>query len=251
LFGCALAARRASVWAWFCAGLVLGTYSLVRPNAVTLLPALILVGLISNAPYRSFAVLIVSALIAFMGLSFAATGKPNFWPENGGYNLFAGNNPFSLAEIRRNHHAEGTLEPALAWCGINAGPYQVKDEEYVTCAFRFAVENPAEALRVTLYKAYTMLFRPNLRLADTRAKAFAQYLILLPTVAWWMLMLGSRSFRASHPGIASIIFLLLYSTPFIITNADPRFRIPLDVVYAMSALSYALGDRHPWRKVQT
>ena len=43
--------------------------------------------------------------------------------------------------------------------------------------------------------------------------------------------------------MAGFLFILLYAAPFALTNADPRFRIPLDVVYAMSALAFALGDR--------
>ncbi|MBX3500137.1 MAG: hypothetical protein KF889_11890 [Alphaproteobacteria bacterium] len=247
LFTCALAAREARLRDWLLAGVALGLFVLVRPNSITLLAALAIVAWRARTPWSRPLALAVASLAAFVALSWSLTGTPFFWPKNGGYNLFAGNNPFAHAELVGNHNAEYSLDKALQWCGVEGDRYAVPGDVYVDCTTRFIGENPGEFLRLTAYKAYTMLWRPNLKLADTPIKVAVQYAILLPGLMWWALFVVSRRFRASLPGVAGFLFVLLYALPFALTNADPRFRIPLDVVYAMSALAFALGDRQPIR----
>jgi hypothetical protein len=247
VLACALAAPRASMGSWIVAGLAVAIFTAVRPNALTLVPALAVMAVTGQHPFRHVMVMITAAAVAFVIVCLLATGKPVFWPGNGGYNLFAGNNPFAFDEFASNYQAEYSLDKALAWCGVKGDRYEVADRDYLACTIRFATERPGEVVQLVAYKAYTMLFRPNLRLADTLPKVAVQYLILVPTYAWWALFLASRSFRASLPGLAGFLFVALYSVPFLLTNADPRFRIPLDVIYAMSALAFALGDRAPWR----
>lgn len=243
IFACALAAREARLRDWMLAGVALGLFVLVRPNSITLLPALVIAAWLVRAPWSRPLVLAIASLLAFVALSWTLTGTPFFWPKNGGYNLFAGNNPFAYAELVSNHNAEYSLDRALAWCGVGGDRYSVPNDAYLRCTARFVTENPGEFIRVSAYKAYTMLFRPNLKLADTLPKIAIQYAILLPTFAWWALFLVSHRFRVSLPGLSAFLFVLFYAAPFALTNADPRFRIPLDVVYAMSALAFALGDR--------
>lgn len=246
-FACALAASNGHLRQWLLAGMVLGLFILVRPNALTLLFALAVVAWIARVPWTHPAAAVLATAAAFAALSWALLGTAFFWPKNGGYNLFSGNNPFAYAELLGNFNAEYSLDRGLAWCGVEGDRYVIPDSVYLRCTIRFATENPGEFLRLAAYKAYTLLFRPNLKLADTLPRIVIQYLILLPTLAWWTLFVVSRRFRGSLPGLAGFAFVLAYAAPFVLTNADPRFRIPLDVVYAMSALAYALGDRLPIR----
>lgn len=250
VFACALAAREARearLRDWMLAGVALGLFTLVRPNSITLLVALAVVAWRARMPWSRPAMLAIATIAAFVALSWTLIGTPFFWPKTGGYNLFAGNNPFAYAELVANHNAEYSLDKALQWCGVAGDRYTVPDDTYLRCATRFISENPGEFVRLSAYKAYTMLFRPNLKLADTLPKIAIQYVILLPALAWWALFLLSHRFRVSLPGFAGFLFVVFYAAPFALTNADPRFRIPLDVVYAMSALAFALGDRLPIR----
>jgi len=247
VFACALAAREARLLGWMLAGCALGLFVLVRPNSITLLVALAIVAWLARTPWSRPIALALTTLAAFVALSSTMTGTTFFWPKNGGYNLFAGNNPASYAELVGNHNAEYSLDKGLQWCGVEGDRYTVPDDAYLRCTIRFVSENPGEFVRLTAYKAYTMLFRPNLKLADTPPKIAVQYAILLPTLLWWALFIVSHRFRVSLPGVSGFLFVLFYAAPFALTNADPRFRIPLDVVYAMSALAFALGDRLPIR----
>jgi hypothetical protein len=248
VFACALAAREARWRDWILAGLALGLFVLVRPNSIALLVALAIIAWLARAPLSRPMATALATVAAFVALSWTLTGAPVFWPKNGGYNLFAGNNPFAYAELVGNHNAEYSLDKALRWCGVEGDRYTVPDDDYLRCTVRFVAEQPAEFAKLTAYKAYTMLFRPNLKLADTPPKIAIQYAILLPTLLWWALFVVSHRFRVSLPGVSGFLFVALYAAPFALTNADPRFRIPLDVVYAMSALAFALGDRAPIRR---
>lgn len=247
VFACALAARAARLLDGVLAGCALGLFVLVRPNSITLLVALIVIAWLARTPWSRPIATALAATAVFVALSWTLTGTPAFWPKNGGYNLFAGNNPFAYAELVGNHNAEYSLDKGLQWCGVEGDRYTVPDDAYLRCTARFIAENPGEFVRLTAYKAYTMLFRPNLKLADTTPKIAVQYAILLPTLLWWALFIISHRFRVSLPGVSGLLFVLFYAAPFALTNADPRFRIPLDVVYAMSALAFALGDRLPIR----
>jgi len=247
VFACALGAREARFGDWLVAGVALGLFVLVRPNSITLFVALAIVAWLARAPWSRPVALAVTTLVAFITLSWNFTGTPLFWPKNGGYNLFSGNNPFSYAELVGNHNGEYSLDNGLRWCGVEGDRYTVPDDTYLHCTIRFVAENPGEFAKLAAYKAYTMLFRPNLKLADTLPKIAIQYVILLPTLLWWALFIVSHRFRVSLPGMSGFLFVLLYTAPFVFTNADPRFRIPLDMVYALSALAFALGDRLPIR----
>ena len=247
LFACALSAREARLIDWLLAGIVLGLFILVRPNAATLVLALALIAWLARTPWSRPAVLAVTTVLAFGLLSWALLGVAFFWPTNGGYNLFAGNNPFSFGELQSNFNAEYSVDRGLAWCGVEGNRYTLPDDVYARCTLRFVMESPGEVVKLLAYKAYTLLLRPNLKLADSLPKIAIQYAILLPAIAWWALFVVSQRFRVSLPGLAGFLFVLFYSAPFVLTNADPRFRIPLDVVYAMSALAFALGDRLPIR----
>ncbi|CAN0502726.1 unnamed protein product, partial [Phaeothamnion confervicola] len=148
------------------AGLVLGLFILVRPNSITLLFALAAVAWLARTPWSRPAVLTVATLLAFVALSWALLGTPFFWPKNGGYNLFSGNNPFAYGELLGNFNGEYSVDRGLAWCGVEGDRYTLPDDVYLRCTIRFATENPGEFLRLAAYKVYTMLFRPNLKLAD-------------------------------------------------------------------------------------
>ena len=199
LFACALAARAARLVEWLLAGMMLGLFVLVRPNAATLALALAAVAWLVRAPWSRPALLAVASIAAFGLLSWALLGSAFLWPKNGGYNLFSGNNPFSFGELQGNFNAEYSVDRGLAWCGVEGDRYSVPDDVYARCTIRFVSENPGTVAKLVAYKAYTMLLRPNLKLADTLPKVAIQYLILLPTLAWWALFAFSRRFRVRCP----------------------------------------------------
>ena len=67
-------------------------------------------------------------------------------------------------------------------------------------------------------------------------------LIVLPGILWWLAVLLSRRFRSAGPVRVAVVMVVLYAAPFVVANADPRFRIPLDVFYALSTLAFLARD---------
>ena len=111
----------------------------------------------------------MSPFLAFAGSSPESL---SVWSTNGGYNLFGGNDPYSFDWLKNNYNAEYSLADALPWCGVKFdNAYNVAENDFVRCTLKFIKEDPGQFVALVLYKAYTMLFRPNLRLAEHASKS--------------------------------------------------------------------------------
>lgn len=225
-------------------GAALGALVLVRPNAMSLVPAVLfaywwqvrpgLPGLVAAG-----AVVVAAAGLVLALLSTAVTGRPDFWPGHGAYNLFAGNNPGALAALVVEYNAEPSLPEGLAWCGVAADPRVVAPSVYAACARRFSDEQPLALARVTGFKLYNFLLRPNLRLSQSTASRLVQFAMVVVPLGWWAvtLVVLVRDGRFMDP--VATAFVVAYALPFVLTNSDPRFRLPLDAVYVVSLASAA------------
>ena len=242
LFLCAMRGAERPFAIVLVAPILLALFVVVRPNAITLLP--LAIGLVLWHRLGTSRALLAAAVfvVAFVAFSIAISGTLAFWPSNGGYNLFAGNNPFARDMLATNYNAEYSLDAALKWCGVEGDRYVVADRDHAACARKFVSERPLEAFQLAAYKVYTLMFRPNLKLADTGMKTAFQVLIVLPGIVWWLAVLLVRRFRSAGPVRIAVVMAILYAAPFVVANADPRFRIPLDVFYALSTLAFLARD---------
>jgi hypothetical protein len=228
--------------AWSVAGALLGALAMVRPNVLSVLPAIWIAAYVPRTlrfPAKHGLLATASAAVAYVVFSLVITGGPAFRPSNGPYNLFAGNNPAAASAVRQQYNAESSLPAGLAWCAVAEPPRAVAAETYVRCAMRFASSAPLDALETTLFKWYNLMWRPNLRLADSPAEIALQVAQLLPSWLWWgaTILVLLRQRRILDPTATG--FVMLFAAPFILTNADPRFRLPLDAVFALSLSSPA------------
>ncbi len=226
-----------SLQPWLFIGLLMGLFVLIRPNSVSLLPVF---ALSSNRSLRAFCCLALTTFITYALLSYLLTQSFWFWPSNGPYNFFAGNNPFAFDEIIRNYNAEYSLDSALKWCGQNETRFSTTGPVFLHCAQRFVLEEPLLFVKTTLLKLYNLLLRPNLRLANTPVKAIAQLFLAFPFFVWWGLFLFRSPFRSFLISRRTAVFIFFYSVPFVMTNSDPRFRMPLDIIYGLSFFLFAI-----------
>ncbi len=221
------------------AGVLVAVMTFIRPNAMTLLSV---VAFAAWLPARASArralgpVLMsaIAALLTYLTLSWVVAGTLLFWPSNGPYNLFAGNNPASYRAIAVDYNAEPSLSDGLAWCGVAQPVASVTPGEFVSCTRKFAFESPLEAMQVTAFKTYNLLWRPNLRLARSVPEIAVQYAMLLPSLLWCLASAAIfvRLRRVMDPVATACV--AAFVVPFVLTNSDPRFRLPLDPVFAMS-----------------
>jgi hypothetical protein len=232
-------ADRSRLLAMAASGAALGALVLVRPNATSLVPAVLfaywwhvrprLAGVVATG-----AVVVAAAGLVFALLAAVVTGRPDFWPGNGAYNMFAGNNPAALPALVVDYNAEPSLTAGLAWCGVATEARGVAPSVYTRCTWRFILEQPTAFARVTAYKLYNFLLRPNLRLSHTAGARLAQFAMAGVPLAWWAvtLVVLARTGRLMDP--VATAFVTAYALPFVLTNSDPRLRLPLDAVYVVS-----------------
>ena len=184
------------------------------------------------------------------------TGDFLFWPSYGGYNLYSGNNPFSYWSLKNYHNAEYSLTQGegLAWCGFStlkisqikeswsANLWPVSNIEYFNCTLKFIQNDFWGFVKTTIFKAYNLLFRPNLKSASETYDVIIQILIVIPAYIWWLLFVINSRFRKEFSVKWGALFIFIYCAPSILTNSDPRYSLPLAIIYIMSSMNFLFKE---------
>ena len=221
-------------------GATIGLYVLMRPNAVTISMLPMIAALISRfrRPGAGWlAIYVVTFIIFYVSASLYATGQLFYWPSNGPYNLAAGNNPFAATELIHHQNGEPFLPAALALMGLpNVDPYLVAPMEYTKIGMSYLIDHPLQFFELIAIKI-VVLFSPRLFNADTTFKVAMQSLLLYPVAAYLVTLLWRiRARTFSWPDWFMMGMVFLFTLPFALTNADPRLRMPLDLVMLGMAL---------------
>jgi hypothetical protein len=210
-------------------GIALAILFTSRPNALVfgLLPVVATV--FEGFPVRGLLTIAITFITTWMIISSIATGNPFFVSDNGPYNLFAGSNQFTRQSLLSDLNAESSIGRALAARGATSS-----DPAFVTLSLGYVVGHPSAWIGLLGLKMFT-LFRPDWRRADTYGKWLVQSALALPVVFWFLVALKSRArWDATH--WLFVVFLVLYVAPFSLTNADPRFRLSLDISFLLDAV---------------
>lgn len=247
---------------WF--GITLGSAILVRPNLV-LLVALLWVCFDSMrrlAAWKLAAVAVGMAGLVFAGATAAVHGSP-FFPKNGPYNMFAGNNPHSARALITGQNAEGSILPALKDFGIVAvmnwnvpseqpGIQDARDLVYAQLysreTKRFMLQHPGQIASLCALKLWTFLapetnrYNFHSRMTPSVIAWLALKCASALIVPLWCCLLIVQ--KRKSLGMASKIVIataVLYTLPFVIVNSDPRFRAPLAVLLLADSVRIAYG----------
>ena len=220
-------------------GILLGLLIAIRPNSIILI---IFFLIFFNKNYISkyqTIILFSSSLLVYVLFSNLITDEFLFWAKNGPYNLFIGNNPYTFEAIKLEYNAEYSLIKANEWCEIKIkDPRLVSGAEYLNCTLDYIQNDFFGFVKTTTFKAYNLLFRPNLRLAFDTYKVVFQILIVMPAYIWWLSFLFNSSFRKDFSVKWAALLTIIYCSVFIGTNSDPRMGLPMDIIYIMSAINY-------------
>ena len=214
-------------WTFLC-GATLGALLVIRPNILTVMP-IVFGALTLWAPWRVPIVLATAMTLGFIALSLAATGQIFAWPTNGSYNLFGGFNAYTEAALWEHMHVEPSIGKALGALSIPHGPNEVSPEIFNALAWNFITEHPVDVIRGFFVKALT-LFRPDYRTSTGWAKLAVQTILVIPVLFWFMVMLRRRCDDGLGRGRRTALFAAFYLLPFVILNADPRYRYLFDLV---------------------
>lgn len=220
-------------------GIALGLFCIIRPNAAVfaLLP---IVALLMDHPTRQkgyrLAALYGSAIAVWFAVSFVATGTPFFVPSNGPYNLFAGNNPYSEEALLSMFNGEYSIDRGLEYFGYaGVDRYTIDGQTYIRLSMEFIKSQPAEAFKLLFIKAWVLL-GPDLSHADNTAEIVIQTALAMPVLVWLALLWLTRGLVSRSETLYILLFFILFIGPFIATNADPRIRLPLDVMLLVDSV---------------
>lgn len=229
--------RPPSIYGLIGAGTSLGCLVHVRPNALTLFLPVALWLWSSNhqrSPVwhtaRALGSVSLIATMTYSCLSLAWTGVPFYTPTNGPYNLFAGTNEYTLAYLDQQQNAEHSIGPALQARQIAySSTHSVPGEVYSQLARDYVREHVQEVPKLLAAKL-AVYFSPRLNNADGILETVIQWLCAVPATlgATFSAWLGLVRKRHEDRMIAWVF--ISYTLPFVLTNADPRLRFPLDVV---------------------
>ena len=238
-------------------GAVIGVGVLVRPNLALFLIAGLLPLL--RQTWRSGMLLVacytVAAAMVYATVTTAAHGRP-FFPKNGPYNLFAGMNENAEWSLRSDF-ANGELSivpsminrgmhPAWNWY-VQSVVDDARDLQYAPVyrkeAVAYAREHPREALTLTAYKFYN-LFRPmRLRGATIKRNKWLLSIAVSRTIPLLWLVALTWDWMQGGSGPVTLVgaLALLYVLPFVLTNSDPRFGTPVELLLCADLMRLVLG----------
>ena len=230
------------------AGLCIGVGMQVRANMVSLLlPALLWLALRADGGWLRRAGLAAAGLgaliVSYSAVSLATTGCIWYSPTNGGYNLYAGNNPLSAEYLAADQNAEYSIIPSLRPRGIELADvpaaYEVPQADYVAWTREFVQGCPSCAVRLVLQKTVVYL-SPRLKNAGGKAEVAVQWAMAAVTWLAFGLALWRFTRRRSYAEGIWLLVFVAYALPFVLTNADPRLRFPLDIT-ALCYLAFILA----------
>jgi 4-amino-4-deoxy-L-arabinose transferase-like glycosyltransferase len=181
--------------------------------------------------------------------------------QNGPYNFFAGANPYTRAALLHLYNGESSVPLALSALGIHVGTQADATYDlalrstYMHHALRFIASHPLRWLGLCSLKMLTLL-RPDLKAHALLTVAGAVKVLTCLCVPLWLTTLGLTTLGLTTLGLTTLglttrgaakklepadrLMLVLaacYILPFLLTNADPRFRPPLDALVLAHAAS--------------
>jgi len=238
-------------------GCIWGVGMSVRPNLLLLFPALVFA--IAKAPSLSSTktkswtrrMAISSLCLVVGGGSLAAinTGIHGsfYWPENGPYNLYQGHNPYTIESLRTSLTGEALVERALHAEGVDYSKVDLGSASmrsfFTAHSVAFARTHPGQEVEIALLKFVTVL-RPDTKTHRVLSPfGVVKSFLALPVPVWIFSLVWWRRYKWDSIDWLAIGFAIFYLLPFVIVIADPRYRVPLDLLALMHTVH--VWSRHP------
>lgn len=230
-------------------GLVAGSMVAVRANLVVLLPVAIFV-IRHRLRLRQSVAAAGAALLVPLVTSAIMVGDPSLLSSNGPYNFAAGANDHAQHELLRNYNAELSLVHYFGRFEVRGlGDLEApsKQSELTSFGADYVRDHPAQFAKLAAIKLATT-FRPDLRPREPAEGARSAFETLvnvvsaLPPLVWLVAaLLAARAGIRTPPLTTPVViaFAALFVLPLVLTDADPRFRYPLDTIFLLHAAALA------------
>ena len=230
-------------WSLLLWAIVCGIMIQVRPNTASLMPLALGILWVEErkrnfSRRHAFGLLGLFLVLVFgsmMLISLPMTGKIFYIPSNGVYNIFVGANEFTREALLTQYNVEPSLGPALQYHGLSLEQPDIY-ERVGRLGIEFIYNHPLEYVELIGIKAFT-LFRPDYRQVFTSNTVsvpvllfLVQTVLSLPIVIWAVMRAVTWRIVSIWDGVMAIPVGFLYLIPFVLTTADPRYRLSLDVL---------------------
>jgi len=238
--------RLRNMWSVLAMSIFVGLLFTVRANTISLvLPAIFLLfSSFKVSPQKNLkriAIFLVVTIVVFVSVNMIVKQRLFFFPEHGFYNLFAGTNEYSEKYLLKNFSGEKSLGEAL---NIRGYPVETFDEwlsfppeTYKELALEYVIEHPFEYVKLAALKSFTIL-RPGYHITQDFVwgsveglKRFSKIILSLPFFVWVFFVWKTKKGFFDRENMLIFLSVVFYIIPFLLANADPRFRFPLDIIF--------------------
>lgn len=226
-------------------GILWGLGINVRPNFLTLFVPIVFAFGTAPAGGNRIKLRLAACFLTLAGAASVVTvvsvlvHGSFYMPQNGPYNFYAGNNPFTERALFSSLNAEPSIYPSLLAAGFSqdVDPYAPALQPfYVQHALVYIRHDLLRAAKLMLLKLLTLL-RPDTKIYPLNSSGGMVKLVLALAIPVWLLVIMvSRDAAWRIEDWLFVLFGLSYIVPFLLTNSDPRFRIPLDVLVLTHAI---------------
>jgi len=230
-------------------GLLFGLMVLIRPNALMLAPLAIWLAFrghrMTIAPLMRLAGAGALAVCVVAAVVIPLKGRFEVFDRYYASITFAhGTHQHALEGMLRDYNGEMMMPQSLRELGL---PYQGLErsdptfaDQYIRMGWQFIRDHPCRYAAIEAFKIFN-LFRPDYRNVRNSfmppIMAFAIHTAVAALfVAWVLLRWLCRRFIGISDGLVLIPMLLLYFAPFVATNTDPRYRIPIDALLIIESV---------------
>lgn len=230
-----------------CLAVSFGWLITVRTNAYALV-VFVVIALWYVMPVRGWLILVLGTISSIVLVTTPIHGRPLFISTNGPYTFFIGANPFSEEALLCCYSAESSVAVAPDTPGpmLEANPWiDLRDNsQLLHLGLQYVREHPGDFVRLGGVKLFT-LARPYL-FEQGRIQTIFEIVQVLPLAAWVAFRLLWRRRYGLLPAGLMYLLVVLYIAPFLVTNAEPRFRYPLDAILLLDVWCLVCG-RWPGR----
>lgn len=249
--------RSKNVWGAAMFGISAGLLFVVRPNTGLLIPLAFLILLwpfSDNKKKRIIGagVFLMGVVMSVMVVNMSIKQTPFFIGGQGFYNLFSGTNEYAAKHLRLEYSGENSLGEALMARGITSAKtfpdwLAFSPSRYKEFTLDYIQRNPWQYAKLTALKFATILRPGYHRTEDFKWISFdglkqsLKIILSFPFFIWIFLLYKTRKNFFEKENLFTIFVVVLYIVPFLLANADPRYRFPLDIFFIADSFSRAVA----------
>jgi hypothetical protein len=175
---------------------------------------------------------LLAAALAVVLVSVLVHGS-FYVPQNGPYNFYAGDNEFTEMALMLALNAEPSIYPSLLADGfrpdVNVHSPELRSY-YLEHGLLYIRHHPVQAAEFVWLKLETLLRADTKIYAPPALGGIVKVVLAMAIPLWGLILWASRRLAWGREDGLFLAFLVAYVAPFLLTNSDPRFRIPLDVL---------------------